>query len=62
MIDKYTIGVVRQRFNDKGELVSQSFIAANEEVEYIDGADMPVENCNFYHPFDMVQPEENPID
>jgi hypothetical protein len=61
MIDKYTPGVVRQRFDDNGELVSQSFIA-NGEVDYIDGSDMPVYDCYFYHPFDMVQPEGKPID
>ena len=62
MITKTTYGCVRQVFNDKGNCVSQEFIA-DDRVEWKDenGNKVfpPFVNSAHNHlPLDMVQPEE----
>ena len=58
MFHKYTEGVVRQTFNEKGELVRQIFIS-NYEVDWTNESDYPTPcpNDAWYHSFEMKQPE-----
>lgn len=56
---KITTGRVKQIFNDNGEFLSQTFIAANDDVIYetedgdsINVMDMPLGGRE-YHPFEI---------
>lgn len=63
IIKKITIGFVVQDFDtDKGEFVSQEFIAGDEvdvEDEHGNGVDDTVAIDAAYLPFDMVQPNND---
>lgn len=73
-IIKYTVGVVVQVFDVGGKLLRQNFHAENasnyEQVIVTDDIFQSIirsktlsaaksDYCNFYSPFDMVQPNEN---
>jgi hypothetical protein len=58
--DKITTGYVAQRFDDKGNCVSQEFISSDECTWEYDGyeinvGDMPLAGREYF-PFDMQQP------
>jgi hypothetical protein len=55
---KWTNGVVKQTFNEKGELVRQLFISMHES-DWTDESDWPIDcpNDSWYHSFDMEQPD-----
>lgn len=61
LVKKLTPGTVEQLFDLEGNLLGQKFIAAHEDIEYLDENDELLSNNddgnNFYAPFDMVQPE-----
>ena len=59
---KITEGYVEQVFDDKGNCISQCFVAGTTvHYETDDGSFVTTasaEDCpDIYHPFDMVQPE-----
>ena len=61
IIIKITPGFVIQRFDSKTkELISQEFIAANEDICYEDSVGNSVEEDNLYAPFNMEQPKTIP--
>lgn len=59
---KIVEGYVRQVFDENGNLIKQEFVAG-DDVEYLDENDNPilideeVHVYDFYHPFEMCQPE-----
>ena len=54
---KITYGFFSQEFNEKGELISQKFIAG-DQVEFEDSEGNPIDDfdvegvTDFYHPFE----------
>lgn len=62
IIKKITPGFVIQNFDSKTEeLLSQEFIAGNEDICYEDSVGNSVEENDLYAPFNMEQPNTTPI-
>lgn len=52
MIVKFTMGYVKQEFNDDGTLVKQEFIATDSS-QFEDEHGRSIDPVDFYHNFDM---------